>query len=186
MRRREAIMKGVVFTEFLEMVEAKMGMETADRIIEECDLPSGGVYTSLGTYDHQEMVQMVVRLSQIRETPVPDLLKVFGHHLLGRFVVGYPVFFANARSSFDVLARIEDYIHVEVRKLYPDAELPTFQVENPAPDKLILTYKSSRPFADLAEGLIRGCVEHFGENIDIHRHNLDTANTSARFELTRQ
>ena len=178
-------MKGIVFTEFLEMVETKMGIETADQIIEECNLPSGGVYTSLGTYDHQEIVQMVVRLSQISNTPVPDLLKVFGHHLLGRFVIGYPVFFTNATSSFDVLARIEDYIHVEVRKLYPDAELPTFQVEKPSPEVLVLTYKSSRPFADLAEGLIQGCVEHFGENIRIQRKDLEESNTSARFELTK-
>lgn len=180
-------MKGVVFTEFLEMVESKMGLETADRIIEECDLPSGGVYTSLGTYDHQEMVQMVVRLSQISNTPVPDLLKIFGHHLLGRFVVGYPVFFAEATGSFDVLSRIEDYIHVEVRKLYPDAELPTFQVDKPGPEQLHLTYRSSRPFADLAEGLIKGCIEHFKENIAIQRFDLDDKNnTAARFELTRQ
>ncbi|MGE0492811.1 MAG: heme NO-binding domain-containing protein [Vulcanimicrobiota bacterium] len=178
-------MKGIVFTEFLEMVEEKMGADTADQILDECELESGGVYTSLGTYDHQEMVRMVVKLSEISSTPVPDLLKVFGHHLMGRFAVAYPTFFEGATSSFDVLNRVEDYIHVEVRKLYPDAELPSFAIERPAPDKLIMTYKSSRPFADLAEGLIKGCVDHFSENIQIARHNLDEDNTSSRFELTR-
>ena len=47
-------MKGVVFTEFIEMVEDKFSADIADQIIEEADLPSGGVYTSVGTYDHAE------------------------------------------------------------------------------------------------------------------------------------
>lgn len=29
--------------------------------------------------------------------------------------------------AFQFLKNIENYIHVEVRKLYPDAELPTFE-----------------------------------------------------------
>ena len=38
-------MKGVVFTEFLEMVEDIFSPDIADQIVEEADLPSGGVYT---------------------------------------------------------------------------------------------------------------------------------------------
>ena len=55
-------MKGVVFTEFLEMVEDRFSPEMADRIIEGAELASGGVYTTVGTYDHGEMIQLV-RLS---------------------------------------------------------------------------------------------------------------------------
>ena len=36
-------MKGIVFTEFLEMVEDKFSPELADRIIEGAELPSGGI-----------------------------------------------------------------------------------------------------------------------------------------------
>jgi len=41
-------MKGIVFTEFLEMVENKFSPELADRIIEGAEVPSGGVYTAVG------------------------------------------------------------------------------------------------------------------------------------------
>jgi len=44
-------MKGIIFTEFLEMVEDRFSPEIADRIIEAADLPSGGAYTAIGTYD---------------------------------------------------------------------------------------------------------------------------------------
>jgi len=57
-------MKGMVFTEFLEMVEDQFGFTMADKIISEAELASGGVYTSVGTYHHQEMVALVVNLSK--------------------------------------------------------------------------------------------------------------------------
>lgn len=47
-------MKGIIFTEFLEMVEDRFSPEIADRIIEASDLPSRGVYTAVGTYDHTD------------------------------------------------------------------------------------------------------------------------------------
>ncbi len=52
-------MKGMVFTEFLEMVEDRFSPEIADRIITASDLRSGGAYTAVGTYEHSEMIQLV-------------------------------------------------------------------------------------------------------------------------------
>jgi len=43
-------MKGIVFAEFLDLVEDKFSIEMAERIIDECDLPSKGAYTTIGTY----------------------------------------------------------------------------------------------------------------------------------------
>jgi GGDEF domain-containing protein len=40
-------MKGVVFTEFMEMVEDRFSLEIAERLIEESNLASLGIYTSL-------------------------------------------------------------------------------------------------------------------------------------------
>jgi hypothetical protein len=161
-----------------------MGQDMADDLLDGCELPSGGAYTALGTYDHAEMVQLVVRLSELTKTPVPDLLKTFGNHLLGRFVMLYPGFFSEAATTYDLLERVEDYIHVEVRKLYPDAELPSFDCHRPEPGRLTMSYSSSRPFADLAEGLIQGCINHYDEQVKVTRHDLDgVPGTRARFEL---
>ena len=111
-------MKGMVFTEFLEMVEDKFSSEVADWIIEQANLRSGGVYTSVGTYDHGEMIELVSCLSKKTGIPSADLVKSFGFYLFDRFHNMYPIYFKGVASSFDFLQRIEDYIHVEVRKLY--------------------------------------------------------------------
>src|SRR5207245_2880493 len=144
--------------EFLELVENRFSPEVADRIIEASDLPSGGAYTAVGTYDHAEIVRLVVNLSKETGVPVPALLNTFGRHLFGQFFLKFPQFFDGVSNAFDFLKKIESYIHVEVRKLYPEAELPHFAYEELEPGRMVLVYRSSRPFGDLAEGLISGCI----------------------------
>ncbi len=178
-------MKGIVFTEFLEMIEDKMSPDLVDQIIEETDLPSEGTYTSLGTYDHAEIVLLVKRLSERTNIPVPDLISRFGKHLFQRFAELYPEFFKDVDSSFEFFRRVHDYVHVEVKKLYPDAELPTFVCESLEPGMLIMNYHSTRPFGDLAEGLIRGCISYFNESVQVERQNLsDEPDTHVRFSLS--
>jgi len=180
-------MKGVVFTEFIEMVEEHFSPETADRMLDESDLASGGAYTAVATYDHAEMMSLVGTLSRLVDQPENALVKAFGEHLFGRFAVLYPVFFTDdVRCAFDFLARIDGVIHVEVKKLYPDAELPRFEVESRTPERLSLIYESSRHLGDLAEGLIKGCLRHYGEEVEMRRepvpHVADFARE--RFVLT--
>jgi hypothetical protein len=180
-------MKGMVFTEFLEMVEDKFSAAVVENIIDASTLPSEGVYTALGTYDHAEIIQLVSHLSEKTGIAVPALVQSFGDFLFGQLSTLYPQFFDGVSGSFDLLERVNDYIHVEVKKLYPDAELPSFRCDRPAQDVLTMHYLSSRPFADLAEGMIRGCIDHFGERIAIQREDMPgAAGTAATFTLTRQ
>lgn len=179
-------MKGIVFTEFLEMVEDKFGLAVADDIIEKSDLPSDGIYTSVGTYDHSKILSLVTNLSEKTGVPVPALVKTYGTYLFTRFHVKYPAFFERPSSSFEFLSSIEDTIHTEVRKLHHDAELPTFAHEFQGDNHMTLTYRSSRPFADLAHGLIEGCIEHYGETVEIEREDISPPpETCVKFELTR-
>lgn len=176
-------MKGIVFTEFNEMVEARFSPEIADRIILEAAPASGAAYTAVGTYDHQELIDMVAALSKATGTPADALVKAFGRHLAQRFTTLYPAFFEGVDGLFAFLETIESHVHVEVRKLYPDAELPSFATHRAGPDALEMTYASRRPFADLAEGLIHGCADHFGERVAISRdHDVDGR---VRFKLHR-
>jgi len=176
-------MKGIVFTEFLDLVGQRYGEEMMDRIIVESNLPSGAAYTSVGTYDHGELISMAVALSRATETTVSDFLRMFGEHLFGGFAKRYPQFFAGINSSFDFLDQVEKHIHVEVRKLYPDAELPSITCSRRAPDRMELVYRSTRPLASFAEGLMRGAIAHFKEEVDIVRLNWAVDDTYARFEL---
>ena len=87
----------------------------------------------------------------------------------GMALLTLPAFFSGVDSAFTFLASIDGHIHVEVRKLYPDAELPRFECRMLGPSQMEMIYTSSRPFADLAEGLIVGCAKHFGQPMTIER-----------------
>ena len=180
-------MKGMVFTEFLEMVESQLGVVMVDRIIQAAQLPNDGAYTSVGTYDHAELVRLFAALSEATCTPIPDLLRQYGAHLFQRFSVVYASLFAGIPSAFEFLRAVDQYIHVEVQKLYPDAQLPTFRCEESAPDELVLLYSSPRGLGDLAEGLINGCVSYFGEPMQMNRTDLPPSNNEhrVRFHLVR-
>lgn len=177
-------MKGIVFTELIEMVEQDLGLEIADRMITKAQTANDGAYTTVGTYDHAELIKLVIALSEETQIPVADLVQTFGKHLFARFHVLYPQFFEGVESAIDFLPRVESYIHVEVRKLYPDAELPSFTCSPQPEGGLQMTYRSRRPFADLAEGLIRACVAHFGDPIHITRTDFGSVpGTNAKFLL---
>ena len=177
--------KGVVFTEFFEMVEQSFSPELAERLIEQADLPNEGAYTAVGTYDAEEMVRLVTALSGETGTPVPDLLFAFGRHLLARFAEAHEDYFTEAGSVFRLLEGIENKIHSDVRKLYPDAELPRFDCHSPSADRLVLDYSSPRGLAKLAEGLITASIEHYGEPVSLTVEASAADGTKARFVLDR-
>jgi len=178
-------MKGIVFTEFLEMVESKYSADVVDEILEDGVLPSGGIYTSVGTYDHGEMISLLTALGKHTGLGNQELLCSFGEYLFGRFASLYPEFFGATDNALMFLSKVDDYIHVEIRKLYPDAELPEFDCDGPREAVLHMTYRSERPFAALAEGLIRGCIAHYGQSVDVRIEDLSGGRqTSVRFVLT--
>ena len=170
-------MKGLVFAELADFIEQRFGSLAG--------VPAPGMFNARAGYDHEELIRIVATASAATGVAAPELLRTFGVHLFGRFAALYPVFFFEADSALGFLGGIDTYIHGEVQKLYPGAEFPSFECRTQAAGELEMLYRSSRPLADLAEGLILGCVAHFGETIDVVREDLPGApGTAARFTLT--
>ncbi len=177
-------MKGMIFTEFLDMVGDRFGLAVKDRIITAAGGAHGGAYTAVGNYDHGEMVLMARELSVATDLPLNALLIAFGEHVFGVFTRHYGHFFAEARGAIGFLSGIEGYIHVEVRKLYPDAELPEFSYPVCPPGQLVMEYRSPRPMAAFAEGLVRATIRHFNDPLTLSVEDISGgAGTAARFTL---
>lgn len=176
-------MKGVVFNAFFDHVEQQFGLETVEQLISSCDLQTGGAYTAVGTYEFAELAQMLVQLSEISGESAATLLRQFGRFLFGYLVDRYPVSVQDAPDSFSVAASVDQHIHREVRKLYPDADLPSFEHAITGPDEMTLIYRSSRNLGDLARGLLEGCFAFFGEDVAVDESVLEDGAT--RFCLRR-
>ncbi len=176
-------MKGIVFTEFLELVESTFGLEVVDEIIEKSDLPSGGAYTSIGTYSFSEMLSLVSNLSEKTNMSINDLLLVYGRHFFSVIERDYPGILTSYKGPMDLLSSVESHIHVEVRKIYPDAELPRFVINEKDNKKLILTYYSSRSMYAFAHGLMEKTFEYYGQKSTITYTKLNESGSEVKFVI---
>jgi len=176
-------MKGIVFTEFLELVETKFGIEVVDQIIEASSLESGGAYTSVGTYSFSEMLALLTNLSEITEISINDLLKVYAHHFFGVIEKSYAGILEMYKGPMDMISSIESHIHVEVKKIYPDAELPRFVVVEKTENKLILEYFSSRSMYAFAYGLMEKTFQHYNHSAAITYELLKEDGSHVKFVI---
>lgn len=181
-------MKGLVFTAFLEMVEKTFSPEVVENIIDASNLPNQGAYSEIGTYDYMEMIRLVTHLSEVTKIPIADLEVVYGKYLFTILLTRYPHAVAKTSTLFEFLQHVDNHVHVEVLKLYPEAELPRFECTLLNPTTMTMKYQSNHPFAKLAEGLILGCAEYFKEKIHIEAKELERSDKeyNTLFTITKE
>lgn len=179
-------MKGIVFTEFLELVEDKFGLEMVDTIISESELESGGVYTAIGTYSFSEMLQLIQNLSNNTNISIDDLLLTYGEHFFNVIDKSYKGLLEMYKDPIEMLSSIENHIHVEVRKIYPEAELPSFIIESKSKDSLVMIYKSSRAMHHFGLGLMNKTFEYFNSTASIVLEKIKEDGTEVKFIINKK
>ena len=165
-------MKGIIFTLLEEVVTQELGEEAWEQLLDRAGVE--GAYTSLGSYPDEEFVALLQALPSHAGMAPNDLLHWFGRAAIPLLAQRYPVFFEGHDSTRSLLHALNDIIHPEVRKLYPGAEVPIFDLE-PVPGEttseqvVTLGYRSARRLCALAEGFIQGVADHFGERVRIEQ-----------------
>jgi len=176
-------MKGLIFTEFLELVEKKFGLAMVDAIIEASDLPSEGIYTSVGTYEFSELLQLIGHLSNNTDIPADDLLLVYSEHLFKVLINAHPDMIAHYNDPMDLIASIENHIHVEVQKIYPEAQLPSFELVDRTQHHMELIYRSDKALYMLGKGLMQETFKYFNVAAEVSYEKLNDAGTEVRFTI---
>ncbi len=174
-------MKGVIFTEFLCLVEEKFGLEMVDKIISESNLPSNGAYTTIGNYSFSEMISLLRQLNEKTGISIDNLLLLFGEHFFSAIEKSYPDILAAYKDPIEMLSSIESHIHVEVKKIYPDEEFPLFIVLEKSEDCLIMIYKSSRAMHHFGLGLMNKTFEYFNATASIELKKIKEDGTEVKF-----
>lgn len=179
-------MKGIIFNVFLDLVEKENGYKLVDTIIENSNLKSKGIYTAVGTYPHEELFYLIHQLSLNTGISVTEILKNFGKYAFSVFTETYTDLTIKYNNIYDFLERLEDTIHVEVLKLYPEAELPSFAIIKNDDNEMILNYQSERKLADLAEGLLIGCLEYFNTKASLQIEPVKKDKSDVTFIIRKQ
>lgn len=177
-------MKGIIFTEFMDLVEEKFGLEVLDKVLTEAG--DEGIYTSVGSYDHRDLVKLIVQLSKESGISPEDLQKVFGQSVFNNLYSTLPksASLSECKNSFQFVRLVEDYIHVEVKKLYAEANPPKFEFISETESELVFDYRSARCMSHVCLGLVEGCAEHFGESLNIEMDDQSSDNSHVRFRLS--
>lgn len=178
-------MRGIIFTEFLELVEEKFGLEMVDAIITQSDLASKGAYTSIGTYDFSELNQLITNLHKNTGISTDQILFVFAEYFFTILEKNYSTLISNYKDPIDILASLENNIHEEISSIYEDAQLPSFKVVDKTKDSLILIYKSSRAMCYFGLGLMNKTFEHFNSKANILLEKIKDDGTEVKFVINR-
>lgn len=174
-------MKGIIFSEFLELVEDTFGLEVCQEMLDE-NL-NEGIYSSAGTYDHKDLVKLIISLSKLTNISIEDLQQVYGKSVFTSLLKSMPGLEVNSSTTFEFINQVEDYIHIEVKKLYSDAKPPQFVFVSVNESEMVLDYISARCFSHVCFGLIQGCAEYYKENIDIQMNPIQEDGSQVRFTL---
>ena len=161
-------MKGIVFNLLESIVTREHGLATWDALLEQTQLD--GAWTSLGTYADEHLYKLVGAASSALSVPAGEVIRWFGTQALALFVERYPQFFKPHTTTRSLLLTLNNIIHPEVRKLYPNADVPEFHFDTSSDEVLLMGYRSHRKLCAFAIGLIEGAAGHYGEHATVeHR-----------------
>ncbi|MDG2035876.1 MAG: heme NO-binding domain-containing protein, partial [Pseudomonadales bacterium] len=121
-----------------------------------------------------EILSLVGRLQKLTGTPAAELLETYGKYLFPKLASQMTAMSLKFNGAIDLLCSLESIIHKEVLKLYPDAELPSFNIKKINAKEILMEYLSCRPFAHLAKGLIDGCGDYYQQTLSVSMKHLNT------------
>ena len=162
-------MKGVVFNMLEEFVVENAGEEVFEEILDTCEFINVEPFVGPGTYPDEDLNELVSKTIAKLDIPLPDALRAFGKFAFPKLTEKVPDWLVNHAHPKDFLLTLENIVHVEVRKLYKDADPPRFSFADPGPDELVINYQSGRRLYDFMDGLIEGVGDHFDTAIEYTR-----------------
>jgi len=149
-------MKGVIFNLLERFIVDGWGDHVYDEILAGCPLHTQGAFVGPATYPDADLFAIVGKTCERLGLPPATALHAFGRYLAPRLAERVPGLVAAHAHPKTFLQTIDDVIHVEVRKLFKDAQPPRVTWTDPGPDQLVLHYSSTRPLCGLVGGLIEG------------------------------
>lgn len=160
-------MKGVIFNLLEKVVTDAHGPDMWDDLIEDAGVD--GVYSSLGNYPDGDIEALVGAAAAKTGLSRAEVLHWFGQQAMPILRELYPSLFEGHASSQEFVLSVNEIIHPEVRKLYPDAACPFFHMRRQDGDTVSMRYESGRDMIDLAHGFLDGAASVYGDAIDVDR-----------------
>ena len=178
-------MKGIFFTEFLEMTEKDFGVEVSDKIISDLGVGNNGVYESELGYPCEQFVELCRLLGQEIGNSASDVAKNFGEYLFSRLVILFRPSFAGNSNIFEFLEQVDDFIHIKMQDSFPALQIPHFRAIKINESTFQITYQTEKILVDLAIGLLMGCQRFFNEELTLNAEYISERSKLVCFTLSK-
>jgi predicted hydrocarbon binding protein len=159
-------MKGSIFRHFESFVTDNWGVEFFEDILDGVDLLTEGSFLGPGDYPEEDLLAIVGATITKLDIPLPNVLRLFGKYLFPQLAGDAPVFLVGATDLRTFLQSVDTVIHVEVKKLWPQAYLPRVNCATKGETGMVIEYQSKRQMCQLFLGLVEGAVENFDTSVD--------------------
>ena len=177
-------MKGLVFNAFLAMMEQEIGIANTQHCINQSGISSKGTYSGVGNYPSAELVQLLTTYCELHQKIPGEVLFAFGEFMFTHFKKHYTEMVDKFSSPFQMLLGLDDNIHPEVLKLYPDAKVPGFQASMIDDKSMKLVYTSTRGLHVFADGLLSGCFKHFNIPYQLNKTLVNEDGSHVEYIIT--
>ncbi len=154
-------MKGMIFNLLEDFIVEGWGPERFEKIMELCPVHAQVPYVGPGTYPDANLMSIIEKTTAELGLGNAEALRRFGRFAFPKLAQKFSVYTQNHRHPKTFLKAVDGVIHVEVRKLFANAEPPRITFEDPAPDRLILHYNSRRQLCPFFAGLVEGCGDFY-------------------------
>jgi predicted hydrocarbon binding protein len=158
-------MKGIVFNIFESFLVEHHGRDFFYEVVDESNLITEEPFVSPGTYPYEDLLEILGVTCRKLEISPEDALRAFGKYSFKFLDEKYPEYKKKNNTPILYLEGIEEIIHQDVKKLYPDAKPPVFKYEKESDHHLQVEYISERKLCHFMEGLIEGIEELFSRKI---------------------
>ncbi|MGH1362976.1 MAG: heme NO-binding domain-containing protein [Calditrichia bacterium] len=176
-------MKGIVFREFVDFIETKFGAQVLSSVKSAANSPAFESFEDDAEYDEKYLFSMVEFLNRATGIPTTDIVRIYGKHLFARLVVNYHSYLEPADTSFQFLQQVESLANNQIQQIYPDSHLK-LEFDPAEANRMVMLYQSRDEYTDLTEGLLKGCIEHFGEKVIFEREDhLEEGVNTVKFSM---
>jgi predicted hydrocarbon binding protein len=155
-------MKGIIFNLLEQFIADRFGEDAYEEIVAACSLQTEDPYAMVGpgSYPDSDFMALLDQAARTTGMEAAPLLQAMGRHSLPILAARYPHFFTGHAHPRNFLKTTSLVHQVEVKKLYRDAEVPRFTIED-LPDRMLVTYHSSRRLCHFVAGLLAGLSEYY-------------------------
>lgn len=177
-------MHGLFFTTLMDYLEQDFGLEVVDAAVRASNPASAAAYTAVSDYPHQELFSIITAAASRLGRDPAELLQQYGRRVFQALLQKHPGAVADAGDTLEFIATVDRHVHAEVQRRYPGARVPALTVSRASAGGGTVEYRSHRPLADVAAGMLQGCIDFFQDELTLQVDaDFNSCPTHVRFRL---